>query len=159
MRMKCLIRPMKESEYPLLEDFLYEAVFLQEGEKKPPRSITRLPALYAYVRDFGTKKGDLCFCAEVDGRVAGAVWVRLMQGFGFVDDETPELAVALHAPFRGRGLGRAFMMRMLEELKARGWKKVSLSVHRKNPAATLYCRLGFRITREQEEDMVMTFTF
>ena len=98
MRMKCLIRPMKESEYPLLEDFLYEAVFLQEGEKKPPRSITRLPALYAYVRDFGTKKGDLCFCAEVDGRVAGAVWVRLMQGFGFVDDETPELAVALHAP-------------------------------------------------------------
>lgn len=95
----------------------------------------------------------------MDGRVAGAVWVRLMQGFGFVDDETPELAVALHAPFRGRGLGRALMMRMLEELKARGWKKVSLSVHRKNPAATLYCRLGFRITREQEEDMVMTFTF
>ena len=54
--MKCLIRPMKESEYPLLEDFLYEAVFLQEGEKKPPRSITRLPALYAYVRDFGIKR-------------------------------------------------------------------------------------------------------
>ena len=157
--MNCLIRPMKEEEYPLLEDFLHEAVFQKEGEEKAPRSIIRLPALYAYIEEFGARKGDLCFCAEAEGRVVGAVWVRLMQGFGHVDEETPELAVALHAPFRGRGLGRALMMRMLEELKARGWKKVSLSVHRKNPAATLYCRLGFRITREQEEDMVMTFTF
>ena len=159
MIMSLIIRPIRPNETILLLDFLYEAVFLQEGEKKPPRSITRLPALYAYVRDFGTKKGDLCFCAEVDGRVAGAVWVRLMQGFGHVDEETPELAVALYAPFRGRGWGSALMTRMLRELKARGCTKTSLSVHRENPALKLYRRLGYRTVKERDEDLILEYVF
>ena len=71
--MDYLIRPMKKEEYPLLEDFLYEAVFQKDGEEKAPRNIIRLPALYAYIEEFGTRKGDLCFCAVAEGRVVGAV--------------------------------------------------------------------------------------
>lgn len=157
--MNCLIRPMKEEEYPLLEDFLHEAVFQKEGEEKAPRSIIRLPALYAYIEEFGARKGDLCFCAEAEGRVVGAVWVRLMQGFGHVDEETPELAVALYAPFRGRGWGSALMTRMLRELKTRGCTKTSLSVHKENPALKLYRRLGYRTVKERDEDLILEYVF
>ena len=157
--MSCLIRPMKENEYPLLEDFLYEAVFQKEGRKKAPRSIIRSPALYVYIEGFGTRKGDLCFCIEKDGNVVGAAWTRLMHGFGHVDDETPELAVSLYTTSRGRGLDTALIRRMLRELQARGYRRTSLSVHKANPAAALYIRLGYRVAREQGEDMVMEYVF
>ena len=82
-----------------------------------------------------------------------------MQGFGHVDEETPELAVSLCASYRGRGMGTALMTRMLRELKARGCTKTSLSVHRKNPALKLYRRLGYRTAKERDEDLVLEYVF
>ena len=40
-----LIRQMKEEEYPLLQDFLYQAIFVTEGAEMPDRSILQLPEL------------------------------------------------------------------------------------------------------------------
>ena len=39
MSENCIVRELRESEYPLLEDFLYEAIFIPEGVKPPDRSI------------------------------------------------------------------------------------------------------------------------
>ena len=47
------IREIKESEYPVLSDFLYEAVFIPEQMEKPPKSIIEQPELQVYIADFG----------------------------------------------------------------------------------------------------------
>ena len=41
--MEYIIREIKESEYPVLASFLYEAIFIPEGEDKPPKSIIEKP--------------------------------------------------------------------------------------------------------------------
>lgn len=150
-----IIREMHADEYPLLENFLYEAVFQQPGSLLPSRNIIHLPALYAYIENFGGRKGDLCLCAEVNDVVAGAVWGRLMHGFGHVDDGTPELAVSVLPTYRGRGLGTAMLGAMLNALGREGYRAVSLSVQKANPACRLYRRLGFRIVHEHDEEYVM----
>ena len=66
------IREIKESEYPVLSDFLYEAIFIPEGTKKPSRSIIEQPELQVYIADFG-KADDWCLVAEIKGKIVGAV--------------------------------------------------------------------------------------
>ena len=96
--MKTTIRPMAEAETGLLEDFLYESIFVPEGGTPPDRAILRLPELRVYVRGFGRGKADRAMVAEVDGRVVGAAWARIMDDYGHVDDETPSLAIARQIP-------------------------------------------------------------
>ena len=69
------IRKIKESEYSVLGDFLYEAIFIPEGVKSPPKEIIEQPELQVYISDFGKHKGDCCLVAELDKRIIGAVWV------------------------------------------------------------------------------------
>ncbi len=49
-----VIREIRSEEIPLLNDFLYEAIFIPEGVPAPPRSIIENEDLQVYVRDFGT---------------------------------------------------------------------------------------------------------
>lgn len=76
--MEYIIRKMKQSEYPLLEDFLYEAIFVPEGMTPPARSILQTPELQVYTADFGSQTADQALAAEADGKLVGAVWVRIM---------------------------------------------------------------------------------
>lgn len=153
--MNPVIRDMHPAEFPLLEDFLYEAVF-QKPENAPlPRSIVRRPELYIYIEKFGQSPGDVCLCAESDGRVIGAAWARLMQGFGHADNETPELAMAVLAPHRGRGIGTSLLLSLLSRLQKDGLRALSLSVQKDNPAVNLYRKAGFQVLREDEEELVM----
>ena len=99
--------------------------------------------------------GDDCLVAEVDGQLVGAVWTRIINDYGHVDDQTPSLAISLLEGYRGQGLGTSLMTKMLEVLKAKGVKKVSLSVQKANPALKLYRRLGFNPLSENNEDYVM----
>lgn len=73
-KMNYFIRKLSKSEYPLLWDFLYEAIFIPEGMEPPERSIIELPELQVYIEDFGKRPDDHCLAAEVDGKVVGAVW-------------------------------------------------------------------------------------
>ena len=50
------IRTILESEESLLQDFLYEAVFVPEGVPAQPKSIINQPELQVYTADFGKKK-------------------------------------------------------------------------------------------------------
>ena len=93
--MEYTIRAFREREYPLLEDFLYEAIFIPEGIAPPPREIVYRPELQVYVEGFGSRRGDIALCAESDGKIVGAVWGRIMNDYGHIDDETPSLAISL----------------------------------------------------------------
>ena len=72
------IRTILEGEDSLLQDFLYEAIFVPEGVPSPPKSIINQPELQVYIADFGKKKDDIGLVAEVDKKAVGAVWVRIM---------------------------------------------------------------------------------
>lgn len=150
-----LIRPIRPSELALLEDLLYEAIWQPDATSRLPREVIRRPELSAYVEAFGQRAGDCCLVAEVDERVVGAAWSRVMHGFGAIDERTPELAVALFPDWRGAGIGTRLIGVLLGELRLRGYAAVSLSVQRANPAARLYPRLGFRVVEERGEELVM----
>lgn len=115
------IREIKESEYPVLPDFLYEAIFIPEGTEKLPKSIIKQPELQMYVADFG-KEDDWCLVAETKEKIVGAVWVRIMNDYGYIDDGTPSLAISLYEEYRHFGLGTALMKEMLQFLKDKGYK-------------------------------------
>ena len=152
--MKYSIREIKKEEYPLLEDFLYEAIFLREGVEPPSREILKLPELKMYIEDFG-KEGDECLLAIAEGRAAGAVWTRFIKDYGYIDDSIPSLSISLYKEYRGMGIGTALMKEMLLFLKEKGYQGVSLSVQKDNYAYKMYKKLGFRIFREDKEDYIM----
>lgn len=153
--MEYTIRKMTVPEYPLLSDFLYEAIFIPDGIKPPPRDIIASPELQIYVERFGALKDDFALVAEIEGKVVGAVWVRTMNDYGHIDDETPSLAISLYKKYRGQGIGTAMMKEMLALLKSHGYSRISLSVQKANYAAKLYLKVGFEIVRENEEEYIM----
>lgn len=155
--MNYIIRKIKESEYPLLSSFLYEAIFIPDGMEAPPRSIIQLPQLQLYISDFGSCKDDWCLVAETDQKVVGAVWVRLMKDYGYVDDETPSFAISVYKEYRGLGIGSDLMRKMLDLLKEKGYQKASLSVQKVNYAAKMYQKIGFEIIEEKEDEYIMIY--
>ena len=156
--MEYKIRKIKTNEYEILKDFLYEAIFVPEGAEIPSRSIVKLPALKIYIENFG-EKNDNALVAEVNGKIVGAIWARIINDYGHIDDETPSLTISLYKEYRGLGIGTEMIKKMLILLKESGYKRVSLSVQKENYAAKLYRKLGFNVVIENEEDYVMAFTF
>ena len=155
--MKYTIRKMTAQEYPLLDDFLYEAIFVPEGVEPPSKSIITAPELQIYVKDFGTSKDDFSLVAEVENKIIGAVWVRIMNDYGHIDDKTPSLAISLYKKYRGQGIGSSLIKEMLSLLQAHGYKHVSLSIQKANYAAKLYQKIGFRIIKEIGDEWIMTY--
>ncbi|TCL57151.1 ribosomal protein S18 acetylase RimI-like enzyme [Kineothrix alysoides] len=153
--MNYTIRELREEEYYLLEDFLYEAIFQPDETDLVPKSIIYKPELHIYIEHFGEKTEDFCLCAEVDNKVVGAVWVRNINGYGKVDEVTPEFAISLYKDFRGYGIGTELMQEMLKHLKQAGHIKVSLAVQKANYARNLYKKVGFQIVDENEEEYIM----
>jgi len=149
-----IVRKIVETDYPLLEDFLYHAVFLPPGIEPPPKDIIFKPEIHIYIKDFGGEN-DCRIVAEYDGKVVGAAWTRIIPAYGHIDDKTPELAVSVLPEYRGRGIGTALITRLFELLRERGYKLTSLSVQKENPAARLYRRFGYEIIRENDEDYIM----
>lgn len=153
------IRKIQKQEYPLLDNFLYEAIFVPEGIEPPPKAIITSPELQVYVERFGESNDDWGLVAEVDGKIVGAVWVRIMNDYGHIDDETPSLAISLYKEYQGFGIGTAMMKEIFALLKAHGYSQVSLSVQKANYAAKMYLKIGFEIARENEEEYIMVYTF
>lgn len=152
-----LIRELRQDETEVLDTFLYEAIFIPEGTEPLPKEILALPELQIYIKDFGKNKGDHCLVAEADGKIVGAVWVRIMDDYGHVDDETPSFSISLLKEYRNRGIGTELMKRMLQELRKQGYKQASLSVQKINYASKMYQKIGFEILEEREQDHVMIY--
>ena len=149
------IRTISEGEGGLLQDFLYEAIFVPEGMPAPPKSIINQPELQVYIAGFGEKKDDIGLVAEVDKRAVGAVWVRIMNDYGHIDNDTPSFAISVYKDYRGLGIGTNLMKEMVRILKDRGYKQASLAVQKANYAVKMYQKTGFEIVDENEEEYIM----
>ena len=149
------IRPLKPEEIPLLEEFLYQAIFILQGLAPLSRRILKESDLEMYIKDLGQQPDDWALAAEVAGQLVGAVWVRIMKDYGYYDDRTPSLSISFLPEFRGQGLGQQLMTAMLDLLKAKGYPSVSLSVSKDNPALRFYQRLGFVTVEERKDDYLM----
>ena len=157
--MEYKIRAIRENEYTLLEDFLYEAIFIPKDVPAPPKEIIYKPELQVYIADFGKKEGDMGLVAEVDNKIVGAVWVRIMNDYGHIDNETPSFAVSLYKEYRNYGIGTALMKEMLVVLSHTGYKQASLAVQKENYAVKMYKNIGFVIVNENDEEYIMLYKF
>ena len=150
-----ILRRLQENETVILQDFLYEAIFIPEGAEPPPREIINQPELRLYYDDFGSGRADNAIVAEEDGKVIGAVWTRIMNDYGHVDDETPSFAISLYKEYRGQGIGTKLMKEMLENLRTQGYEKASLAVQKANYAVRMYEKVGFKVVDENDEEFIM----
>ena len=110
-----------------------------------PREVLQNPGVSIYADGWG-REGDVGVVGVVDGDAVGACWMRLIRGgagLGYVDDDTPQLGIALMPEYRGRGFGRRLMLAALDAARAHGYRQVSLTVHPQNPAIALYESCGF----------------
>jgi ribosomal protein S18 acetylase RimI-like enzyme len=101
------------------------------------------PVLAPY-RDGWGAAGDLGVVAEEDGAVVGAAYCRLVRGYGFVDERTPEVTIGVEPEHRGRGVGGRLLAALAERARTEGFERLSLSVEPANPALRLYERVGYR---------------
>ncbi|MDE7071218.1 MAG: GNAT family N-acetyltransferase [Clostridia bacterium] len=149
------VREMQPNEYFLLNDILYNAIFIPQGVAPPPKNIIEQEELQVYVKDFGKQKDDVALVAEIDGKIIGAVWARIMNDYGHIDNDTPSLAISIYKNYRGYGIGTSLMQNMISLLKYRGYKRVSLAVQKENYAVRMYKRVGFIIVDENSEEYIM----
>ena len=153
--MTTFIRQIQQDETPLLNQFLYEAIFIPEGVAAPPQSIIENEELQVYVRNFGHEPDDKCLVAECDGRIVGAVWTRIMHDYGHISDDTPSLAISLYKEYRNKGIGTELLERMIALLQNDGYSQVSLSVQKANYAVGMYQKAGFKVLQETDEELIM----
>ena len=149
------IRKIYPDEYAVLKDFLYEAIFIPEGVEPPSKDIVELPELRLYYEDFGKGRGDHAIVAEENGMIVGAVWTRIMNDYGHVDNDTPSFAISLYKECRGKGTGTCLMKAMLDLLRQEGYKRASLAVQKANYAVRMYEKVGFRTISENDEEYIM----
>lgn len=148
-------RPLGPNELEHVKWALYEAVAWDPERVLPPFEFTiEHPELARYHRGWG-RTGDIGVIAESGGAVVGVALCRLFteddHGHGYVDEETPELAVAVVEGQRGGGIGRQLMEALAVSARAAGLARLSLSVDAENPALRLYERLGYReLTRDDD---------
>ena len=156
-------RLLLQEEYPLLRDFLYLAIHVPNGQACPPRDVVDTdPVLVRYWKGFGKKEGDVAVCSEWDGQIVGVAWTRILggrhPGYGHVDDETPEIAMAVLPEYRRIGIGAELLTVLLYQSWWEDKDQVSLSVDMDNPARHLYERLGFTAIEERDSDLLMLRT-
>jgi putative acetyltransferase len=149
-----IIREIKLTEYPFLKEMLYQAIFVADEKVVLPREIIEQPDLKKYIQDFG-QNGDFCLVAEKQEKLIGAIWIRFIKAYGFVDNETPELSMAVLNEHRGNGIGDKLLTAMIVSLKNKQLKRVSLSVDRDNFAYGFYKKHGFVDYLVSEKSIIM----
>ena len=153
--MDYIIREIKEEEIKLLDRFLYLAIYVHKGEVPPPFDIIYKPELQVYVENLGKERDDHILVAESEGIIVGAVWVRIMDDYGHVDDETPSLIISVEKDYRGKGIGRSLLSSMISLLSRCGYKAISVSCQKENYAVSIYESMGFEIIKDIDEEYIM----
>jgi ribosomal protein S18 acetylase RimI-like enzyme len=147
-----MIRPGTPQDARFLRDMLRHAYYWRS-----PEELERGVHAMNYVENWG-RPGDAAVIALDRGFPVGAAWYRLFKenrrGYGFVDEATPELSIAVVPSRRGHGIGGELMTALLDHARNEGYKTISLSVAKDSPAITLYERYGF--ARVDERDGAVT---
>jgi GNAT superfamily N-acetyltransferase len=154
--MPMVIRDLRPDETAFLRDMLYTALDWKPGRWLPPKFLlVRIPQVSIFHKGWG-RPGDTGLVAEKDGVRVGLAWYRFFteaeHGEGFVDEATPEVAVAVADGHRGEGIGGALMDAIHARARDGGTRRISLSVDHDNPARRLYERLGYVALDEREGD-------
>ena len=138
-----MLRPVGIHDVRFLRDMLRHAYHwrLEEDTERP---------VYRYVQNWG-RPGDAGVLALEGPHAYGAAWYRLFTsaepGFGFVDEATPELTVAVVPARRGRGVGAELLQALLDRARVEGHRRISLSVEPGSPQEAYYERFGFEVVR------------
>jgi ribosomal protein S18 acetylase RimI-like enzyme len=148
-----VIRKASGRDAPFLRDMVKHAYYWRWGEPET----ADVPAS-SYVEGWG-RPGDCGLILIDESFPVGAAWYRLFTadrpGYGFLDEQTPELTIAVVPSRRGRGFGAELLTALLEQAREDGHSSLSLSVEKDNPAVALYERFGFRPVRELGATVVM----
>ena len=136
-------------DLPFLKEMLYEAVLWSQPHHRPPLGeLLSEPELEKILNNWGEQTGDFGIIAlDKSNDPIGAVWCRYFSkdnpSFGFVDENTPELGIAVKAEMRSKGIGKLLLEKILSNAKENGIHKISLSVQPENFARLLYEKVGF----------------
>jgi [ribosomal protein S18]-alanine N-acetyltransferase len=142
------IRQLSPLDQEFLWEMLFQSLHVPADSEQFAREVVSRRELAKYVKSWGSD-GDLSFVAvDRDSRQPiGVAWLRLLtgddRGYGYVDDATPELGMAVLAEYRGQGIG-SDLLKCLLKSAASLYRAVSLSVSKDNPAVRLYERMGFK---------------
>jgi ribosomal protein S18 acetylase RimI-like enzyme len=153
------LRALKQTDEDFLWEMLYHALYLPAGQPPFPKEVVNEPEIARYVEGWGKDhdRGFIAFDRSTSEPI-GAVWIRLFKrespGYGYLDDETPELSIALLPGYRHRGIGTDLLTRLIDEARGR-YVALSLSVSADNPAAHLYQRLGFEVVERNGPSLTM----
>jgi len=138
-----VIRPGSRHDARFLRDMLHHAYYWRESM---PHKDPMEGSVQRYVMNFG-RPGDAAVIACDETGNVGAAWYRLFKeqepGYGFVDEQTPELSIAVVPSRRGKGFGDELLNALLAQARQDGFEQISLSVEPDNPALRLYERHGF----------------
>lgn len=156
-----MIRFAHQDDLPFLRWMLYEAAYPEVLGERPPFEKGLADPQVARYLDGWVRKGDagLIFTSEAGGPL-GAAWYRLFTadepGWGFVNEQTPELAIAVVYEARGKGVGTHLLQALMTLAGKQGHRQLSLSADPPNTAALrLYRKLGFREVGNDGETITM----
>jgi len=157
------VRAIEAGDASLLREYVRWSIFVRPGDPPAPADVVERPEIGCYVDDWGRYGDDGVLAIEERTNAdVGAAWLRLWPGletgYGFVDRATPELAMAVRAEHRGRGIGSCLLDALLDRAAQRH-RAVSLSVSADNPAVALYQRFGFRAIAASGATLTMRLTF
>ncbi len=154
-----IFRLLRHDEFDFLEEMLYESIFVPEGHPPLPYSIIKDPAIAKYIQDWGNSSDDIAIVAEIEDELIGAVWGRKFKqqnaGYGFINENTPEIGIAVKKEYRNMGIGKKLMTEICSIYKSRNIQAISLSVSQGNKAKQFYLQHGFIITNENNDDYIM----
>lgn len=123
------------------------ALYVPEGESPFPKSILDNPDISKYIDHWGTLPNDLALVAVFNEKLIGSIWGRtfngLNPGYGFIDENTPEISMAVKKEFRNQGIGTKLIDEISKKYFLKGIKSISLSVDKRNRAESFYTRKGF----------------
>ena len=143
------IRPFDERDMQFLWEMLYQSIYVPEGQHQPSREILQQPNIEKYLKNWGRNDDHALVALDDENNSVGAVWIRVLNrenaGYGFVDDDTPELGMAIMSEHRGQGMGRHLLSEMITLARSIGYSALSLSVDPNNQTALkMYEKGGFK---------------
>lgn len=161
--MEYRIRKGTKDDHPFLDRMLREAANWSGSDEVDLDEVMSTREVSVILTGWG-RPGDTAVIAESeDDRPLGAAWYRFYtaesHSYGFVDEETPEIAIAVEKAYRGNGIGTSLLERLIDEARSQKVQKLSLSVDRTNPAVRMYGRAGFvNIDGESEDHWTMVLS-